>query len=196
MYKERKSFSKEALLNKVKNIFIDIVKDTKLRSSKYGLLDCLMSGVSIFSLKYVSLLKFEETFKKYGPVTKNLKNLFGIKEVPIDTQFRKRLDVVNYEELQPVFDGLLYDLQREKVLEDFQYLSGTYLAAIDGTGYFASDSVHCANCCTQLNQKTGDVKQYLHSVLRVVLIHLDHKCVFSLLLEPIKLMEQARTIVK
>lgn len=185
MHKERKNFSKEALLNKVKNIFVKEVKDVRLRSSKYSLLDCLMSGVSIFSLKYASLLKFEETFKKDGPVTKNLRNLFGIKDVPSDTQFRERLDIVNYEELQAVFDGLLYELQRGKVLEDFQYLSGTYLAAIDGTGYFASDSVHCVNCCTQLNQKTGEVKQYLHSMLSVVLIHPDHKCVFPLSLEPI-----------
>lgn len=185
MHKERKSFSKEALLSRVKNIFVEKVKDQSVRSSKYSLSDCLMSGVAIFSLKYASLLKFEESFKKDGPVTKNLKNLFAIKDVPSDTQFRERLDVVDYEELQPAFDSLLYDLQRGKVLEDFQYLSGTYLAAIDGTGYFASESVHCINCCTQLNQKTGEVKQFLHSMLSVVLVHPDHKCVFPLSLEPI-----------
>jgi hypothetical protein len=185
MNKERKSFSKEALLSRVKNTFIEKVNSPSARSPKYSLLDCLMSGIAIFSLKYASLLKFEESFKKDGAVTKNLKNLFAIKDVPSDTQFRERLDVVNYEELQPAFDSLLYDLQRGKVLEDFQYLSGTYLAAIDGTGYFASDSVHCVNCCTQLNQKTGEVKQFLHSLLSVVLIHPDHKSVFPLSLEPI-----------
>lgn len=185
MNKERKSFSKEALLSRVKQVFIKEVSDPSVRSSRYSLLDCLMSGIAIFSLKYASLLKFEESFKKGGPVTQNLKNLFAIKDVPSDTQFRERLDVVNYEELQPAFDSMLYDLQRGKVLEDLQYLSGTYLAAIDGTGYFASDSIHCANCCTQLNQKTGEVKQFLHSMLSVVLIHPSYKCVFPLSLEPI-----------
>lgn len=187
MHKERKSFSKEALLGRVKSVFSISVKELNRRTPVYNVVDCLMSGIAIFSLKYASLLKFEESFKKNGPVSQNLKNLFAIKEVPSDTRFRERLDVINYEELQPVFDGLLHDLQRGKVLEDFQYLSGTYLAAIDGTGYFASDSVHCANCCTQLNQKTGEVKHYLHSMLSVVLIHPDHKCVFPLSLEPINI---------
>lgn len=185
MHKERKSFSKESLLARVRSIFKEEVKDIKERKSKYNIVDCLMSGVGIFSLKYASLLKFEESFRTEGIVTKNLKKLFGIKDAPSDTQYRERLDVINYEDLQPVFDGLIYDLQRGKILEDFQFLNGTYLAAVDGTGYFASDKVHCENCSIQLNQKTGEVKKYLHNMLSIVLIHPDHKTVFPLSLEPI-----------
>lgn len=185
MNKERKSFNKEALLSRVKNIFSKTVKELRDRTPKYSILDCLMSGIAIFSLKYSSLLKFEESFRGEGIVNKNLRKLFGITDVPSDTQFRERLDAINYEELQSVFDGLLYDLQRGKVLEDFVYLDGRYIAAVDGTGYFASDTIHCKNCCTQLNQKTGEVKKYLHSMLSIVLIHPDYKTVFPLSLEPI-----------
>ena len=111
MHKERKDFSREALLKKTRGILGTIV-DPSVRTTKYSAQDCLMSGVAVFSLKYPSLLQFEQDYKQEGVVTKNFRNLFEIKEIPSDTQFRERLDIIDYEELQPVFNGLLYDLQR------------------------------------------------------------------------------------
>jgi hypothetical protein len=44
-------------------------------------------------------------------------------------------------------------VQRGKGLEAFEYLDGHYLLPGDGTGFFASNSIHCDNCCVKHHHK-------------------------------------------
>lgn len=74
-------------------------------------------------------------------------------------------------------------LQRGKVLERFRQPEGFYLVAIDGTGYFSSDKIHCENCC--IKQHTSGRVTYYHQVVSAVLVDPDKKQVLPLAVEPI-----------
>lgn len=58
---------------------------------KVSLSDCLMSELSLFSLKYSFLLKFDNN-RSDDIIKHNLHSLFRIKYIPCDTYLRERLD--------------------------------------------------------------------------------------------------------
>jgi hypothetical protein len=66
---------------------------------------------------------------------------------------RERCDEVDPKEVRKVYKKLFACLQRGKALEEFGYLDGHYLLPGDGTGFFASNSVHCKNCCVKHHKK-------------------------------------------
>ena len=101
-----------------------------------------MSGLAIFSLKYPSLLQFDND-KRDSIKEHNLKTLYGIDITPSDTYLRERLDELPASELRDVFTALIRQAQRGKVLEKFTYYNGHYLFSMDGTGYFSSHEIHC-----------------------------------------------------
>ncbi|MBF0240462.1 MAG: hypothetical protein HQM12_22395 [SAR324 cluster bacterium] len=78
----------------------------------------------------------------------NLRTLFGISEIPENTQLRSIIDKVESEYLRPVFQEFLLRLQRGKHLEAYQFLDGKYLCNIDGTQFFSSKKVNCEQCLT------------------------------------------------
>ena len=96
----RKKLSAPGLLETARKSFDKIV-DKKRRASKIRVADCLMSGIAIFSLKYASLLQFEKDGKNEH--RKNLKNLYGIKQVPSDTYLREALNRINPEVVRSAF---------------------------------------------------------------------------------------------
>lgn len=78
-------------------------------------------------------------------------------------------------------DKIIARLQSGKVLVDYKYIEDSYLVAIDGTGYFSSNKVHCKNCC-QKNHRDGKIT-YHHNMLSAVMVHPEIKHVFPLALE-------------
>lgn len=176
--KGRKHLSADALYALVKSAFLRI-PDHRSDKAVVTLADALLSAFSLFSLKDPSLLAFDK--RRYD---QNLKNLFGIGQIPSDTQMRQILDEVDPESLRSVFAEVFRQLQRGKALEDFVFHEGCYLLALDGTGYFSSQTIHCDSCLEKLNKKTGAVT-YQHQMLGAVLVHPDCKEVIPLAPEPI-----------
>ena len=80
--KFRHYLSMPGLLNQVKDYFLKIPIAQTKQPGGILLADCLMSGLAIFSLKYSSLLQFDE---RNSCVEQNLKSLYGIGRVPGDT---------------------------------------------------------------------------------------------------------------
>lgn len=107
-----------------------------------------MSGLAMFSLKFPSLLKFDEN-KAELEIKHNLRTLYNVEQTPSDTYMRERCDEVEPSEVRKAFKAVFACVQRGKGLESFEYLDNHYLLAGDGTGFFSSDSVHCKNCCTK-----------------------------------------------
>ena len=69
----RKRFSKKYLLGAVHHCFAEI--EDPLVSRGYTLVDYLMSGLAMFSLKYASLLAFDRSARSADfPVLRNLRN--------------------------------------------------------------------------------------------------------------------------
>jgi len=139
-----------------------------------------MSGFAMFSLKDASLLEFDKRRAKDN----NLKSIYGIENIPSDTQLRTILDPVQPVDIRPLYKGVFRDLQRGKVLEKLVFMDGYYLLSLDGTGYFSSKQIHCASCLEKKNSKTGEIT-YSHQVLGGAIVHPDFKEVIPLAPEPI-----------
>ena len=170
-----------SLLDVIRESFSQI-KCPKLRSGAISLQDCLLSGYALFSLKYSSLLQFDQQFRE-NIIEHNLRNIYKIKQVPSDTQMRERLDEVLPEQLRKTFKRLFAQCQRSKNLELFRYYEGRYLVPLDATGYFYSKEVHCNQCCEK-HHRDGSTSYY-HQMLVATIVHPDQKVVLPFAPEPI-----------
>ena len=184
----RKFFTQDYLVNAVKMAFSHNLKRLKipeLHDSSFSNLDCLMSGLAVFTLKYPSLLKFDKHRNSLDLATLqgNILRLFGLTKVPCDTQMRTRLDKIPFSACRLAFTRLFTILQRGKILDNFRFLNKYYLVSLDGTGVFSSSSVHCKNCCIKKHRDGSTT--YHHQLLCGALVHPEQSVVFPLAPEPI-----------
>ena len=104
------------------------------RSAKpIPLVDYLMSGLAIFSMKFPSLLQFEEQSNHGGMIKRNLRTLYQIDQVPSDMYLREHLDEIDSRDVRKVFKTLFANVQRGKALENYSYLDGHHLLPMDMT---------------------------------------------------------------
>ena len=177
--KIRKQLSADGLFKLVRQKFGKI-EEHRPMNVDIPLGDALMSSFAMFSLKDPSLLAFDARRAK----PENLKQVFGIQNIPSDTQMRTIVDNVHPDGIHPLFKMVFQRLQRGKVLEKMTFMSKYYLASIDGTGYFASKKIHCQKCLQRKNSRTGEIT-YSHHMLGVALVHPDQKAVIPLAPDPI-----------
>ena len=175
--RQRRHLHFDALIHCVRKRFETLPEQRRCPS--FPLADTLMAGLAVFSLKDPSLLAFERRTLDH-----NLRKVFGLTGIPSDTQMRAILDDVDPVHLRPLFQDLFRQLQRGKVLEDYVFLNGCYLVALDGVEYFASNKVHCQHCLTRQHHN-GSVSYY-HQMLGAVVVHPDFSEVLPLAPEPIQ----------
>ena len=154
------------------------IPDCQPNGATFSLADALMSAFAMFSLKDPSLHVFDERRND-----ENMKSVYGIGEIPSDTQMRTILDPLDPEELRPLFKDIFRQLQRGKALEPLVFYEDCYLLSLDGTGYFSSSKVHCPSCMVKTS-KSGKVT-YSHQMLGAAIVHPDFKEVIPLMPEPI-----------
>jgi hypothetical protein len=177
--KERQHLSADALYRLVRSTFREVA-DPRSATAAIPRSDALMAGFAVFALKAPSLLAFDD--QRRNDET-NLKSLFGLQQVPCDTQMRTILDDIDPQLLRPVFTNVFRQLQRGKALEPFVFFQGQYLLALDGTSYFSSEKIHCSSCLEK-KSRNGKVA-YSHQLLGAALVHPDLKEVIPLCPEPI-----------
>jgi hypothetical protein len=165
--KARKHLSADALFSTVRTQFATIAEAGR-QEEAIPLADVLMAGFAMFSLKCPSLLDFDRQ-RAEG----NLHTIYGLERVPCDTYLRERLDPVLPDSLRPVFTGVFRQLQRGKALEAMVFYQGCYLLALDGTGYFSSQTIHCASCL-ETQHRNGAIT-YSHQLLGAARIHPDRR---------------------
>jgi Transposase DDE domain len=173
----RKYLSADALFGLLRSGFADIAEHRPGKPD-ISLTDALMSAFAMFSLKSPSLLAFDQE-RTEG----NLQRVYGMERVPCDTAMREILDPVVPECLRPLFKQVCRALQGGKALEEMVFVEGHYLLALDGTGYFSSQQIHCASCL-ETHHRNGTVT-YHHQMLGAALIHPDRREVIPLMPEPI-----------
>ncbi len=178
----RKTLGKPGLISLIRECFDRIKSPVKGR--KYSLSDYLMSAFAMFSLKYPSLLQFDQAAHNEKTIKQNLINLFKVVKVPCDTAIRKVIDLVDPEMLAAPFHSILAQLQRGKVLDEYKYIGGYLLIGIDGTGWFHSDKIRCEDCCEK-HRRDGTISYY-HQLLGAVILHPDHKAVLPFPPVPVK----------
>lgn len=174
----RKHLSADALYGVLRARF-EQFHDARGDGVSLSLADVAFSALAMFLLKDPSLLAFDA--RRHD---RNLKNVFGIQRVPSDTQMREVLDELDPLQMRAAFNDVFRQLQRGKVLESFVFHEGSYLIAMDGTGYFSSQKVHCDACLQKVNSTTGEIT-YSHQMLGACLVHPDRREVIPLAPEPI-----------
>lgn len=175
----RKDLCADGLFKIVKE-YLGKIEDHRKGEVTIPLVDSLMCGFAMFSLKDPSLLSFIERAAQ----NENLKTIYHIGTVPSDTRMREINDEVDPFDLSKVFRALFRVAQRGKVLEKLEFYDGYYLASGDGTGYFSSHQVHCKNCLEKTNSRTGEVTYY-HQMYCISLVKPGEKAVIPLIPEPI-----------
>ncbi len=108
--KTRRHLSADGLLTLIRERFQKIPDPRQ--NPVIPLCDALLSGLAVFALKDPSLLAFDERRHE-----RNLLALFGIEQVPCDTQLREILDGVDPEEIRAAFNDIFRALQRGKALD-------------------------------------------------------------------------------
>lgn len=175
----RKDLSADALFGFLGAKF-DRLPDARKGNVVISLGNTLRSAFAMFSLKDPSLLAFDQ--RKLNE-NDNFRTIYGIGQVPCDSQMRTILDDVDPVLLRPLFVDVFRRLQRGKELEQYAYLDGHYLVSLDGTEYFSSKKIHCP-ACLEKKHRGGSVT-YSHQVLGATLVHPDLKVVIPLAPEPI-----------
>jgi len=141
--------------------------------------------MSVFAMMFFqdpSLLHFQKRIRK-GNISKNIKNIFGIKNIASDGTIRNVLDRVDSGNLQKVSFTIFSHLQRSGKLKEFINLDKYYYIALDGTQYFTSYKCNCDKCLT--TKKKGQAIRYSHSVIQATLVDPEQKFIIPLLSEEI-----------
>ncbi len=149
---EKKHLSAKGLLQRVRHAFEKVPeppRDSRGLKPSISIVDCLMSGLAIFGLKFSSLLQFDHE-QEEKTSRHNLKTLYQVEAAPCDTYMRERLDKIDPEHLRQAFIDVFSIIQRGKVLESYRFLNEYLLIPCDGTGVFSSNKVHCDNCCQKV----------------------------------------------
>jgi len=180
--KQKKHLSFSALRKALASHFHTIADFRESSKCDYSLHDVLMSAFSCMYFQDPSLNEFQRRLQEEKHKN-NLLTLFGVKNIPKNTQLRDILDLIPSEVLSPVFKDFFNRLRRHKHLDDFAVLPNTLLCAIDGTQYHSSKEVHCEQCLTKEHKKTGI--RYSHAVLQGAIMHPDKKQVIPIMPEAI-----------
>ena len=186
MQQTRPQFKHEELLHTIRKSMSIGLKRHHNKPEKglsYTNIDCLMSGLAVFTFKFPSLLKFDEARAEDSILQQNLTRLFQVEATPCDTHMRSRLDPLPPEVCRPAFQKIFTLLQRGKVLDDFRFFGDHYLVSLDGTGVFSSHDIHCDQCC--IKEHRDGSKTYYHQIVAGALVHPDQKVVFPFAPEPI-----------
>ncbi len=136
-----------------------------------------MSGFAMFYLQDPSLLEFQRRFEREIQ-SSNLRTVFGIEQIPGDSQLREIIDDHDPEPINEVFCEYFRRLQRGKHLDQFRFLDEGYLLTMDGTEYFRSQTINCPRCLHSSTPTSGDT--YYHQILQTTLVHPEKRQVIPL----------------
>lgn len=176
--KLRKNLNADALFATIRREF-DKIPDSRTGDPRISNTDCLMSAFAMFILKFSALLQFDE-IRKNDDELQNLRNIFGIENVPCDTTMREINDEIDPKKyISPVFKSIFRHLQRGKALEQMVFYNGCYLLNLDGTGIFSSKKISAPFCLEKINKKTGEITYYTQ-MLGAAIVHPDFKEVIPL----------------
>jgi hypothetical protein len=156
----------------------------------YSLHDTLMSGFAMMFFQHPSLLEFQRKLQQRRGRC-NLETIFGVHEVPSDSQMREILDGVPVELLRQVLPALFAKVRRAGWAMDFKspvpsgaHQGAYYSAMLDGSDYFHSTKVQCPGCVRRTDGH-GHV-HYHHTVVSATLVKAGSHRVMPLDVEEVR----------
>lgn len=173
-------FTAAMLLSQFRHVASTFSDNRMGENTRYGMEDIASGCFSIFFTQCPSFLAFQRQMQAASG-RNNAESLFSITAIAGEKQIREVLDDVPPEEAFPLFSWCFDQFSKGGGMADFKTEIG-YCIALDGTGSFSSDTIHCINCLTKTEKKTGK-KTYYHSVLTPVMASPDKEHVFPLIPE-------------
>ena len=169
-----KSLTLEAIVDLLATTFVAVDDPRAAEQLSYPLHDTLMSGFAVMFFQHPSLLQFQRAMAKKRQRC-NLQTIFGVQEIPSDTQMREILDGVKPESLRGVFPQLWEKVRRAGWGERFTTTlpsgghKGTYYTvALDGSEYFRSTKVQCPHCLRQTDPQGRG--HYAHKIVGATVV--------------------------
>jgi hypothetical protein len=133
---------------------------------QYTMADAALGAFAVFFMQEPSFLAHQRDLQRLKG-RNNAASLFGLDEVPSDPQIRNLLDPVPPEQLAAPFWQVFDQLRAGDYLQGYQGHLGPWLCALDGTQYFGSEKLHCAQCSTRVaNGRT----YYSHSLVAPLIV--------------------------
>src|SRR6266446_6744187 len=150
-----KSLTLEAMVDFLATTFRVLEDARAVDQLTYPLHDTLLSGFALMFFQHPSLLQFQRAMKQKRRRC-NLESIFGVHDVPSDTQMREILDGVDPEVLRALLPQLWEKVRRAggghrftTTLPSGQQQGTYYTVALDGSEYFHSTTIQCPHCLRQ-----------------------------------------------
>jgi hypothetical protein len=164
-----KSLTLEAIVELLTTTFSDVDDGRAAAQLSYPLHDTLLSGFAMMFFQHASLLQFQRAMEKKRRRC-NLQTIFGVHEIPSDTQMREILDAVKPEAIRGVLPQLWEKVRRAgwggrftTTLPSGEHQGTYYTVALDGSEYFRSTKIQCSHCLRQT-----DPQGRVHSSHKIV----------------------------
>lgn len=166
----KKHLSFTALRQKVSEVFKAVPEHRQQNKVSISIHDAMLSGLACMHFQDPSLLQFQQRLQE-DQHANNLKTLFGVENIPKETQMREIIDGVSSDYFRLIFKDYYLKLQRGKHLEQYQLFPGMYYFPMDGSQFYESKEIHCEQCLSKEHRK-GE-KTYSHQVLQGGIAHPD-----------------------
>ena len=140
-----KSLTFEAFRDLLASVFRQIPDRRDGRRITWEMPAVLMSAFAMFFFQHPNLLEYQRRMKKKSGRS-NLERVFGIEDLPSDTQMRQILDGVPIEPLLGVLSEVFERMRRVGWTGKFvTEVEGqkVYTVALDGSQYFSSTKIEC-----------------------------------------------------
>ena len=184
------SLTLEAMIDTVSTTFGAIPDPRRPDRVDYSLHDTLLSGFAMMVFQHPSLLEFQRKMKQRRGRC-NLETLFGVRQVPSDTQMRAILDGVPVELLRPLLPTFFEKFRRAGWAKELQsrldsgpHQGDYYTLALDASDYFHSTKVECPSCL-QRHDAEGPV-HFRHLVVSATLVKAGSHRVLPLDVEEVR----------
>jgi hypothetical protein len=146
-------------------------------NTTFSIQDAALSAFSVFFMQCPSFLAHQKRLQETKGKN-NAASLFQIANIMSDNQTRNMLDPIAPRHLTPVFEHVYKALRDGGFIEQYRFLNGTILIALDGICYHSSSKTSCDKCYHR-QHKNGTVT-YSHSAITPVIVAPGNPHVISL----------------
>ena len=157
----------DTLIAEIGNCFAHLPDYRRGVNTQYEIKDAAVAAFSVFFTQAPSFLASQRLLQKRKGKN-NLRKLFGVEQIPTDTQTRNLLDPLDPSFLYQLFPVAIKTLEENGVLKNYQSYDAQILISNDGTQTISSQKISCQNCSHR--QLANDKTQYFHSVLLPVIV--------------------------
>ena len=185
-----KSVTLDAIVKLLRTTFSAVVDGRVAEQCRYVLADTLMSGFAMMFFQHPSLLQFQRAMAKKRQRC-NLQTIFGVQEIPSDTQMRDMLDGVEVEALRGLLPQLWEKVRRAgwggrftTTLASGEHQGTYYTVALDGSEYFRSTTIACPHCLRQTDPQ--ERVHYSHKIVGATVVRAGSHQVLPLDVEEVR----------